>query len=72
MFPRLQRLSSSVVTGYSYSEEKEELTLAFPNGRRYVYSDITEDVYLGFLFADSYGKFYNSKIKGNYKATKVM
>jgi hypothetical protein len=59
-------MPSSVIRSYSYSAKTSELTITFVSGRRYVYTDVPQDVFDAFKAATSKGTFFNSEIRDAY------
>jgi hypothetical protein len=57
---------SSVIRNYSYSAKNSELTITFVSGRRYVYTDVPQDVFDAFKAATSKGSFFNNEIRDCY------
>ena len=59
-------MPSSVIRSYSYSAKNSELTITFVSGRRYVYTDVPQDVFDAFKTATSKGSFFNQEIRDCY------
>ena len=59
-------IESSNIKSVGYDPDKKILETEFSNGGVYQYSDVPEDVYQGFIGADSPGKFLNGEIKGKF------
>jgi hypothetical protein len=62
---------SSVIRSYSYSAKNSELTITFVSGRRYVYTDVPEEVFDAFKAARSKGSYFNSEIRDCYNCVQV-
>ena len=58
---------SSNVSGFSYEESNQVLTVEFNSGSRYDYYDVPQHVFDGMNSADSKGKYLNAEIKGHYR-----
>jgi uncharacterized protein len=63
--------SSSNIASIGYDNQSETLEIEFLNGSIYQYFDIPERIYKELMGADSYGKYFASVIKGNYRYSKV-
>jgi len=48
-------MPSSVIAGFDYEPESEELTVVFRSGRVYVYRQVSEEVFLALKAAPSKG-----------------
>ena len=61
--------NSSQVAAIEYKKEQKEMEVLYLQGKKYSYSDVSEDIWVKALEAESIGKFINSEIKGkfNYK-----
>jgi hypothetical protein len=64
-------MPSSVIRNYSYSAKNSELMITFVSGRRYVYTDVPQDVFDAFKAATSKGTFFNSEIRDYYNCFQV-
>jgi hypothetical protein len=62
---------SSVIASFSYSARNSELTITFVSGRRYVYTDVPQDVFEAFKAASSKGTFFNNEIRDGYNCFQV-
>lgn len=58
---------SSNISGYCYDKTSQTLTVEFNNGSRYNYYDVPETIVKDMQFAESVGKYLNSKVKGHYR-----
>ena len=63
--------NSSCFSKIGYSEAHETLVLVFRNGGVYLYTGVPESVWQSFRAADSLGRYFNTKIKGNFPSEKV-
>ena len=59
------KVKSSLITAVDYDKDTERLVVEFKGGTTYVYSKVPEEIYKDMLYAESIGKFFTSKIKGN-------
>jgi hypothetical protein len=57
---------SSVIRSFSYSAKNKELSITFVSGRRYVYTDVPQNVFDTFKAATSKGTFFNNEIRDCY------
>ncbi len=64
-------MPSSVIRRFSYSAGNKELTITFVSGRRYVYTDVPQNVFEAFKAASSKGAFFNSDIRDCYNCFQV-
>ena len=63
---------SSCFSKIGYSEAHETLVLVFrSSGSTYLYRNVPVSVWQSFHAADSLGRYFNTKIKGNYPSEKV-
>ena len=51
--------------------EDENLIVKFTSGNKYVYQNVPRNKFLSWKYFDSFGKFFNSNIRNNYKFTKI-
>lgn len=59
-------MPSTVIRNLSYRPERRELEVTFTTGRRYVYSDVPQEVADEFRRATPKGPFFNKQIRSNY------
>lgn len=64
-------LNSSMLTAAGYDPETRELTVEFKNGSRYLYEEVSPDIFHDFLEAESQGGFFSRRIKGIYPSRKL-
>jgi len=64
-------LDSSFIVKMSWFEDGNILMLTFNTGSIWAYYEVPFEVYSGFCKAHSYGKYFNSNIRTNYKAERV-
>ena len=64
-------MPSSVIRSYSYSAKNRELTITFVSGRRYVYIDVSQEVFDAFKAAKSKGSYFNSEIRDCYSCFQI-
>lgn len=58
---------STTINTTRYNFNKNELTVEFKSGARYVYYGVTVHDYFNLAAADSVGSFFNENIKNVYK-----
>ena len=63
--------NSSCFSKIGYSEAHETLVLVFRSGGTYLYTGVPDAVWQSFRAADSLGRYFNTKIKGNFPSEKV-
>lgn len=63
--------NSSQVKEIEYNEPSKEMLVTFLTGVKYVYYDITPEIWKQALEAESIGKFLNSSIKGKFRYGKI-
>jgi hypothetical protein len=59
-------LRSSAISGGTYDDETEELTLDFASGGSYTFEGVPAEIVAGLLAAPSAGKFYHAIIKPQF------
>ena len=57
---------SALVKSTKYRRSNQSLEVEFNNGRRYLYQDFSDDLYLQFIKSESKGKFFLTKIRQEY------
>jgi len=62
---------SSLIEKFSYDEEKSILHVHFRKGGHYLYNAVTPEDFEQFRAAESHGKHFLAKIKGNYEFAKA-
>lgn len=62
----MQSVNSSNIRGIGYDADTHELHVKFNSGKKYVYSNVPETEYKGFINAGSHGSHFNRYIKGVY------
>jgi len=65
-------MPSSVISSYSYDEEKHILTVTFLSGKVYAYKNVPKQVYVNMRGYTSKGRYLNSFIKGFYDCEELM
>ena len=63
-------VTSSNIQSVSYDLEKQELTITFHGGSKYLYKDIKPETVCNLIFADSIGSQFHKTIK-HMAATKL-
>jgi hypothetical protein len=66
-----QSVESSNIDSFHYNTETKELFVTFKGGRVYKYQGVPEKTIRSWQKAESYGKFFNSKIKPKYEGVRV-
>lgn len=66
-----QRVESSAIAAVGYSKRRKILEVEFVNGGVYRYLDVPASVYRDLMSAESKARFYDSKIKGQYRSILV-
>jgi hypothetical protein len=59
-------MPSTVIRSHRYDAEREELSLLFTTGRRYIYFRVPPDAYAAFRSAFSKGRHFNARIRDRY------
>lgn len=60
-------MPSTVIRRFDYRHETRELEILFVTGRRYLYSDVPEDLARRFRGAFSKGIFFNRFIRDRFR-----
>ena len=59
-------MPSTVIRSHAYDAEREELTILFTTGRRYIYFHVPPKAYEAFRAAFSKGRHFNARIRDRY------
>lgn len=59
-------MPSSVISSYTYDEEKRILTVTFLSGKVYAYKNVPKQIYVNMRGYTSKGRYLNAFIKGLY------
>ena len=59
-------MPSTVIRRFDYSPEREELTIEFVTGRRYLYSGVPSEEAEAMRAAFAKGVYFNRKIRDRY------
>ena len=59
-------MPSTVIRRFDYRPQTRELLIVFTTGRRYLYSDVPEEVVSSFRSAFSKGVYFNRQIRDRY------
>ncbi len=54
-----------------YDADKKTLEVAFRAGGVYRFSDVPSDIYQAFMTSDSYGRFFQQHIRGQFPYSKI-
>ena len=68
---RLGGMPSTVIRRFVYDGSEQQLWVEFVTGRRYVYSEVPEDVASAFGSAFSKGAYFNSRIRDRFPCREV-
>lgn len=58
-------VASSLIAAIEYNPETQQMILYWNKGGQQAYENVPKEVYEEFVNAESVGKYYNQKIKGN-------
>ena len=64
-------VTSSQISYIGYENETNSLYVTFKNGSKYVYKNVSKEVFDDFLHSDSIGKYFIVNIKDNYTFNKI-
>lgn len=64
--------SSAIVKAYGYDMATNTLSIRFPDGAVYLYSNVPQDTYDEFCAAESKGKAFASLIRGKFGHVPVL
>jgi len=67
----LKFVDSTCFSEVGYSNDDTLVVKFLESGSEYIYSGVTEDVYLEMINAESIGIYYNEYIKGNYYCERI-
>jgi hypothetical protein len=59
-------MPSTVIRSFAYDASKQQLLVVFRSGRRYIYEQVSEDIYTRLRGAFSKGEFFNRHIRDKY------
>lgn len=59
-------MPSTVIRRFDYSPERQELTVEFLTGRRYLYSGVPQDEVDSMRRAFAKGSYFNTRIRDRY------
>jgi hypothetical protein len=59
-------MPSTVIRSFDYDASKQQLLVVFRSGRRYIYEQVSEDIYTRLRGAFSKGEFFNRHIRDRY------
>jgi hypothetical protein len=65
-FARCTSMPSAVIRRFDYRPESRELEILFTTGRRYIYSNVPEEVARRFRAAFAKGSYFNRQIRDRY------
>jgi hypothetical protein len=64
-------VASSAIAAVGYSKRRQILEIEFRNGAIYRYLSVPRSAYHDLMAAESKTRYYDKKIKGNYKSFRV-
>ena len=64
-------MPSSVISRFVYDQNEQELWVEFTTGRRYVYSEVPDEVASAFRSAFAKGVYFNSRIRDRFPHREV-
>ena len=64
-------MPSTAIRRFAYDQSEGELWVEFTSGRRYVYSDVPEEVAQTFRGAFAKGAYFNSRIRDRFPHREV-
>ena len=64
-------MPSSVIRRFVYDEMRQDLWVEFTTGRKYVYSDVPQEVADAFRGAFAKGIYFNTRIRDNFPHREV-
>lgn len=64
-------MPSSVIRRFVYCIDNSELWVEFTSGRRYVYSDVPEEVAAAFRAAFAKGIYFNTRIRDRFPCREI-
>jgi hypothetical protein len=67
----MQPIESSLFDARHYDGNARKLTLRFRNGTVYEYDDVPAEKHAALIENASPGRYYNEKIKRNFKGRKI-
>jgi hypothetical protein len=59
------QLKSARILEVQYDAETQEMWITFVRGGKYKYSNVTEDIYIALVTAESPGRIFDQEIKSN-------
>lgn len=65
------KVQSSNIDWIGYDEKSEELYVGFLNGSVYVYYDVPDDIFKGFMQAGSKGRYLWAKIRDKFGYNRI-
>jgi hypothetical protein len=67
----MEPVESSALSGMVYDAQEERLYVEFPNGKRFVYYDVPQAIFVTLKVAESKGRFFGQHIKGKFRYKEV-
>ena len=66
----ISKVDSSIIEKFVYDYDTKEMIITFAGNNEYKYKDVGESVFIGFLNAESKGRYIN-QIKGDFEFEKL-
>ena len=66
-----ESVASSAIASIGYSKRRQILEVEFVNGAIYRYFGVPRSAYHRFMKAESKARYYDQKIKGNFRSLRV-
>ena len=66
-----ESVASTAIASVGYSKRRQILEVEFVNGAIYRYFGVPRSVYHRFMNAESKARYYDQKIKGNFRSLRV-
>jgi hypothetical protein len=64
-------MPSTVIRCFDYDAPKQELLVVFRSGRRYIYEEVPEAIYVAMRQSFSKGEFFNQHIRERFAFRRV-
>ena len=64
-------MPSTVIRAYGYDPAKRELSILFQSGRRYIYLDVPEMIFIAMKSSFSKGDYFNHNVREHFEFRRV-
>ncbi|MBZ8180190.1 KTSC domain-containing protein [Oscillatoria salina] len=64
-------VNSSMAAAIAYNQTEKKLQVEFLSGSVYQYDNVEAEIWQELRYSDSTGKYYNSRIKGQYSCQRI-